>query len=61
MNEKVHEILLVLDVSKEVMRSCPEVFTKLERLLAEELLQLPCQTIITPDRLKSLEDLVRKE
>jgi len=61
MEEKIHEILLVLDVSKELMRSCPDVYLKLEQLLAEEILSCPCQTIITPERLKSLRESIRKK
>ncbi len=71
MEIKIHEILLILKVAKELLRSSPEVSEKLEILLSKEVYTLykdSCLTVnqlstslnITPEELEKLLMIARK-
>ncbi len=72
MKIQVHEILLTMKVAKELLRSCPEVAEKLEKLLANEVYTLTedsCLTVnqlsthltITTEELENLFTIARKK
>lgn len=71
MKIQVHEILLIMKVAKELLRSCPEVADKVEKLLADEVYTLigdSCLTVnqlsthltITTEELEKLFTIARK-
>ena len=71
MKIKASEILLTMEVAKELLKSNPQVADKLEILLAKEVFNLcvdSCLTVnqlsnhlcITPEALKSIYSLARK-
>ena len=71
MKIQVHEILLIMKVAKELLRSCPEVANKVEKLLADEVYTLigdSCLTVnqlsthltITTEELEKLFTIARK-
>lgn len=72
MKIKVSEILLTMEVAKELLRSNPDIVNKLEKLLAQEvctLLEDNCMTVnqlsnhlcITPEQLQNLYHLAGKK
>lgn len=47
MDIKMNELLLVLQVSKEIMRSSPETFEKVEKVIAKDLFDMCAESCLT--------------